>query len=88
MASYADNEYYFFAWAAMEAAGCVFLPTAGVREGTSIHSLEGGCLYWSSSPSADDSAFAERINSSVVQPSFSQFRSIGYAVRLITESRQ
>ena len=88
MAPYTGNEYYLFAWAAMEAAGCVFLPTAGVREGASIHSVEGGCLYWSSSPDTDDGAFVERINSETVQPTYPQWRSIGYPVRLITESRQ
>ena len=38
-------------WETLEAAGCVFLPAAGYRQGTSVSSVESYGIYWSSTNS-------------------------------------
>lgn len=42
------NNYSAADWTAMETAGCVFLPAAGYREGTSVQSAGSSCSYRSS----------------------------------------
>ncbi len=44
------NSYTFAQWAQMEAAGAVFLPAAGCRNGTNVINVGFGGYYWSSSP--------------------------------------
>lgn len=57
---WSKNRYTLTQWEAMEAAGAVFLPAAGGREGEFTWSYEeeyGNCLYWSSTP-YDHSGYA------------------------------
>lgn len=48
--AYANNIYTFSEWNRMEAAGAIFLPAAGYREGSSFHNTElgGTGMYWAS----------------------------------------
>ena len=47
--SWNNNQYSAQDWAKMEAAGCVFLPAAGQRTGTTLESVNVIGHYWSSS---------------------------------------
>ena len=44
-------------WANMEAAGCVFLPAAGARLGTTMFSVGSGGYYWSATYYNSDRAY-------------------------------
>lgn len=75
-------------WAALEAAGCAFLPVTGRRGGTTVDydSIEGN--YWSTTYySADDAYYmyfvAESYNS--VDPEHHKARCLGNAVRLVRD---
>ena len=37
-------------WSALAAKGCVFLPSAGIRNGWEVYYSNDACYYWSSSP--------------------------------------
>lgn len=49
-AEYANNKFDADDWAKMEAAGAVFLPAAGLRNGSSVSNVGTYGFYWSSSP--------------------------------------
>ncbi len=53
---YTTNQYDGANWEAMEAAGAVFLPAAGDREGTDIYMYDYG-WYWTSTSTVDDKAY-------------------------------
>ena len=65
-----------------EAHGCVFLPAAGYRNGTSVGLVgsEGG--YWSSTAN-DSNAYFEHFYSGGVVPASNYGRSLGFSVRLV-----
>ena len=48
------SSYTAEAWAVEEAAGSVFLPAAGYRNGTSVYNVGYFGFYWSSTPNDDD----------------------------------
>ena len=72
-------------WTAMEAAGCVFLPAAGGRNGTSVFSAGLRGLYWSSSPYGSDANYAYDMlfSSSGLNPADMSYRHYGFSVRLV-----
>ena len=47
-AGWSGNNYNATDWGKMEAAGCVFLPAAGYRQGTTVYSGNSSCSYRSS----------------------------------------
>ena len=50
-----NNTYSDSDWAAnMEANGAVFLPTAGVRSGSTVSYVGGSGNYWSKTPAEED----------------------------------
>ncbi len=51
-AAYTANTYDATAWGKMEAAGCVFLPAAGKRNGTNVNTVGNDGYYWSSTPTS------------------------------------
>ena len=51
------NQYSAADWAKMEAAGCVFLPAAGKRTGTTLESVNVIGHYWSSSRKANNGSY-------------------------------
>ncbi len=71
-------------WASFEAAGCVFLPAAGWRNGTTIDNINDRGFYWSSTPASTTEAkrmfFAGGLNLSG-----SNSRAFGFSVRLVKE---
>ena len=72
-------------WSTFEAAGCVFLPAAGLRDGTSVSEAGSGGYYWWSSPygSYDGSAYNMRFNSGTLFPANTSHRHYGFSVRLV-----
>ena len=74
-------------WEMLEEAGCVFLPTAGYRSGTSVHYAGLLGYYWSSSPySAATNAYLVSFGAGGVNPQNSHYRFSGFSVRLARES--
>ena len=79
------NVYTAANWEKMEAAGAVFLPAAGFRNGTSVSSAGSNGLYWSSSPGGSGPANASYVlfRSSSQTPAITSSRDYGYSVRLV-----
>ena len=72
-------------WAALEAAGCVFLPAAGYRNGTSVNDVGANGCYWSSTPLSSSGAFYLYFSSIYVSPASNLNRYYGYSVRLVQD---
>ena len=74
-------------WAKMEAAGCVFLPAAGYRSGSSVYKSGTDGYYWSSSAmdGVDTHARYVLASSNELNPFESSSRYNGYSVRLVQD---
>lgn len=72
-------------WTALEAAGCVFLPAAGGRDGTSVNDVGSYGKYWSSSAYSATYAYRLFFFSNHVNPQYNSSRYNGYSVRLVQE---
>jgi len=72
-------------WSALAAKGCVFLPAAGDRIGTSVSSAGTYGYYWSSSPFTSNVAYAGNVYfySSNLGPTGNGSRYGGFSVRLV-----
>ena len=77
-------------WAALEAAGCVFLPAAGNRGGTSVYTESSVGYYWSSSTYSNSSegACGTFFSSGSFNPSSGLGRYNGFSVRLVCQVEQ
>ncbi|MBQ0016452.1 MAG: hypothetical protein KBT04_05665, partial [Bacteroidales bacterium] len=82
--TWGDNSYTAAQWAAMEAAGALFLPAAGHRYGTMIHGYGGDFgSYWFSSADGNSRAYAFPIHSLLGLITGADSRSNGFSVRLV-----
>lgn len=70
-------------WAALEAAGCVFLPAAGRREGSSVDFVGSYGRYWSSTVYDSDRAYFVNIRANYLDPQSNTNRDRGFSVRLV-----
>ena len=72
-------------WTALADKGCVFLPAAGYRNGTSVSSANSDCNYWSSSAyeSNANSAYQVLFKPSTLTPNSFGSRHSGLSVRLV-----
>lgn len=72
-------------WTALAAKGCVFLPAAGYREGTTVTPDKG--YYWSSTPHSSELIIARNVDfrSSSISYSNSTYRYRGCSVRLVRD---
>ena len=70
-----------------EAHGCVFLPAAGYREGTSVRFVGDYGGYWSSTAHSDDTnqAHDAYFESDNVGPAYTWDRYYGFSVRLVRD---
>lgn len=68
-------------WAALEAAGCVFLPAAGERNGSSVSYVGSLGSYWSITHSATNEAYSLYFFSFNVNPAYNRY--YGRSVRLV-----
>ncbi len=72
-------------WAPAEAAGIVFLPAAGHRNGSSVGNVGDRVRCWSSTAHGNDASYDVFFDSNSATPVRSDFRSRGYSVRLVTD---
>lgn len=68
-------------WAALEAAGCVFLPCADYRDGTTVTFINQQMFYWTST--ASSGAEANSLYFPDVSPIQNKARHLGHSVRLV-----
>ena len=80
---YTGAEYSGSDWATFESAGCVFLPAAGYRYGTSVINVGSYGIYWSSTAYGADIACRVLFNSGGVNPADDNDRYRGFSVRLV-----
>ncbi len=78
------NNYSSADWTKMESAGCVFLPAAGLRNGSSVLNKGTSGLYWSASSNGTDNAYCVNFGS-VSLDTGSCSRGYGLSVRLVRE---
>ena len=82
----ADWKTKYTTWEALNNAGIVFLPAAGVRRVPSGVIQAGSFGYYrSSSAAGEKNAYTVMFKSSEVDPGYSAARRLGYSVRLVTE---
>ena len=74
-------------WSALAAKGCVFLPAAGYRTGSSVYFAGSYGLYWSSSPNGTSSAYNVYFSSGDLNPAGSYSRNYGGSVRLVRDAQ-
>ena len=79
------NSYTAEDWTKMESAGCVFLPAAGYRPGSTVGNLGTYGYYWSATPRETSGAYYVSFSSSYLDPENSGSRRLGYSVRLVQE---
>ncbi|MBR4804010.1 MAG: hypothetical protein IK032_05175, partial [Bacteroidales bacterium] len=72
-------------WKTLEAEGCVFLPAAGVRNGTSVSGLKTVGYYWSSTSDGLANANLLLYNNRMALTTFSVERYMGCSIRLVSD---
>ena len=72
-------------WAACEASGCVFLPKAGYRSGTSFKNLNSIGFYWSATKQDDRDTYYFYLNATPTPHCYNRNRYEGHAVRLVQD---
>ena len=85
--AYADYQTFTLAdWQQLEAAGAVFLPASGFREGSFVGYVQSSGYYWSATPDGSDTAYYMFfISDSYVSYNYSRNRYSGLAVRLVKD---
>ena len=78
-----DNTISAEDWAAFEAAGAVFLPAAGFRDGTGVYNVGSNGFYWSSTPGDEYDAYYLYFDSDYLDPQYDYRRNYGRSVRLV-----
>ena len=81
--SWNANTYSAEDWTKMEAHGAVFLPAAGLRNGSVVYNVGDNGIYWSSTAYLADFAYYLFFFSSYVYPASHNFRYFGNSVRLV-----
>lgn len=79
------NDYDTKQWAKLEAAGAVFLPAAGFRDGKDIYHVDMDGFYWSSSAFTAGGAWNLGFNVSLLGANGVSFMGQGYSVRLVQD---
>lgn len=83
---YTGAEYSGSDWSDFESAGCVFLPAAGRRNGTSVYSVGTYGGYWSSTAHGTGIAYDVYFYSDSVDPAKDYERVYGFSVRLVRDA--
>ena len=78
-----NNSYNTTDWEKMESAGCVFLPAAGYRSGTTMYGVGSEGYYWSSTYQLSSGAYRVYFVSDDVTLAGSSARAYGSSVRLV-----
>ncbi|MBP5412331.1 MAG: hypothetical protein J6Y47_03640 [Bacteroidales bacterium] len=82
-AAYTSNIIGATDWAKMEAVGCVFLPAAGRRLGTSVNDVGSSGYYWAATYGNTGYAYYLYFLSSNLYPRYARYRYYGNSVRLV-----
>ena len=82
---YSNNVYTTDQFAQLEAQGCVFLPGAGLRRGTTITWVTYSGTYWSATPLYEGYSSGMFIGERQVKPNSSRDRYFGQPVRLVKD---
>ena len=82
--NWARNSYTLAQWEQMEAAGAVFLPAAGFREGTDALCVGYYGMYWSSSSNNEDGAYYFDFSSRTIYVTF-RGHNYGLSVRPVQD---
>ena len=72
-------------WASFESAGCVFLPIAGLRNGSSLNYTNSSGYYWSATPNGTNYAYRLNLGSNSMAGASNSPRYYGCSVRLVRE---
>ena len=74
-------------WTKMESAGCVFLPTAGHREGSTVGNANASGNYWSAThhSTADYASYNVSFTKGTLNTAGVSRRKYGYSVRLVRQ---
>ncbi len=83
--NYTHNFYSLSEWNTMQAAGAVFLPAAGNREGTVLYGVTSTAHYWSTMPEDENGASDLHFNGFEVKPRNYDSRAYGQSVRLVQD---
>ncbi len=87
-AGWNGNSYNVADWTKMEEAGCVFLPTAGWRSGTTISGVGTRCEYWTTTHDTQpNSALYLNVVSGRMDTDAYSHRYTGRSVRLVQDAR-
>lgn len=78
------STYTWEGWQTAEHAGCVFLPSAGYRNGANIVNVGELGFYWSATAHNTLQAYYIFFNGTLLYPNSIDSRGIGYSVRLVT----
>ena len=70
-------------WTALESRGCVFLPAAGHRNGSSVTGAGSDGRYWSGKAYVTNDAYNVTFNSGKLNPEDNHYCYLGYSVRLV-----
>ncbi len=82
------NSYNVADWTKMEEAGCVFLPTAGWRLGTTIGGYDKRCEYWTTTHDTQPNrALYLNVESGRMDTDAYSYRYTGRSVRLVVDDR-
>ena len=84
--AFTQNTYSVDDWTKMETNGAVFLPVAGLRNGTGIYDVGSRGYYWSSSHDNDINAYSLLIYDGDVNSYNYYTRYIGVAVRVVQDA--
>lgn len=79
------TQYSSSGWASMEELGCVFLPAAGYRNGSTLTNAGSLGEYWSSTGYHGNNASAINFNNSSFSSDYGADRALGRSVRLVTD---
>ena len=84
--AYADYQTFTLdQWQKLEAAGAVFLPASGYRDGSDMYDVQDGGYYWSATPNDSSSAYVLYFYSDEAYTSNDGDRDYGQAVRLVKD---
>lgn len=84
-AHFSSNELDMGDWLMMESLGAVFLPAAGMRNGTLDAFIGNRCQYWSSSLNGSNYAFCVFISDDYLFADTGNDRCCGFSVRLVRD---
>ena len=84
-AGWNGNNYSSADWTKMESAGCVFLPAAGYRDGSSVKSPGSYGNYWSATLNGTGNAYNVDFALGYLNPALDGERYYGVSVRLVRE---